>query len=187
MLWPEKNQKLFILGPILMPNGRFNDNCSQSGDNCRCLLVTLQTWWINSFPINKCELLHCRSIPIEIFFHWLTHIIFKLQRFTIFPNHKFICSARNHSGIVPKNSVCSVLQQARFLRRAIAQAVSCPLPTAAARVRAQVRSCGICGGQKWHWDRFSPSTSVSPGNSHSTDCSTFIIIIIIIHHPGRVQ
>jgi hypothetical protein len=31
--------------------------------------------------------------------------------------------------------------------RAVAQAVSCRLPTAAARVRAQVRSCGICGGQ----------------------------------------
>jgi hypothetical protein len=30
--------------------------------------------------------------------------------------------------------------------RAIAQAVSRWLPTAAARVRSQVRSCGICGG-----------------------------------------
>jgi hypothetical protein len=29
----------------------------------------------------------------------------------------------------------------------IAQAVSRRLPTAAARVRARVRSCGICGGQ----------------------------------------
>jgi hypothetical protein len=28
---------------------------------------------------------------------------------------------------------------------------------------------------KWHWGRFSPSTSVSPANSHSTDCSTLII------------
>jgi hypothetical protein len=31
--------------------------------------------------------------------------------------------------------------------RAIAQTVSRRLPTAAARVRAQVKSCGICGGQ----------------------------------------
>jgi hypothetical protein len=31
--------------------------------------------------------------------------------------------------------------------RAIAQAVSRWLPTAAARVRSQVKSCGICGGQ----------------------------------------
>jgi hypothetical protein len=30
--------------------------------------------------------------------------------------------------------------------------------------------------------RFSPITSVSPANSHSTDCSTFIT-----YHPGLVQ
>jgi hypothetical protein len=36
---------------------------------------------------------------------------------------------------------------------------------------------------KWHWGSFSPSTSVSPANSHSTDCSTFIII----YHPGLAQ
>jgi hypothetical protein len=36
---------------------------------------------------------------------------------------------------------------------------------------------------KWHWDWFSPSASLSPVNSHSTDCST----IIIIHHPGLVE
>jgi hypothetical protein len=30
---------------------------------------------------------------------------------------------------------------------AISHAVSRPLPTAAAQVRAQVNSCGICGGQ----------------------------------------
>jgi hypothetical protein len=34
-----------------------------------------------------------------------------------------------------------------ILGRTIAQAVSRRLPTAAARVGAQVRSCGICGGQ----------------------------------------
>jgi hypothetical protein len=34
-----------------------------------------------------------------------------------------------------------------YIGRAIAQVVSCQLPTAAAPVRAQVRSCGICGGQ----------------------------------------
>jgi hypothetical protein len=31
----------------------------------------------------------------------------------------------------------------------------------------------------------SPSTSVSPASSHSTDCSTFIVIII--YHLGLVQ
>jgi hypothetical protein len=35
---------------------------------------------------------------------------------------------------------------------------------------------------KWYWGMFSPSSSVSPANSHSTDCST-----IIIYHPGLVQ
>jgi hypothetical protein len=35
---------------------------------------------------------------------------------------------------------------------------------------------------KWYWDRFPPSTSVSP-TSHSTDCFN----LIIIHHPGLVQ
>jgi hypothetical protein len=34
-----------------------------------------------------------------------------------------------------------------YYGRAIAQAVSRWLPTAAVRVRSQVRSCGICGGQ----------------------------------------
>jgi hypothetical protein len=34
-----------------------------------------------------------------------------------------------------------------LLVRAIAQAVSRRFPTAAARIRAQARSCGICGGQ----------------------------------------
>jgi hypothetical protein len=32
---------------------------------------------------------------------------------------------------------------------------------------------------KWHRGRFSPSTSASSANSHSTDCST-----LIIYHPG---
>jgi hypothetical protein len=38
-------------------------------------------------------------------------------------------------------------QQSYKLGRAIAQAVSGRIPTATARVRAQVRSCGIRGGQ----------------------------------------
>jgi hypothetical protein len=35
---------------------------------------------------------------------------------------------------------------------------------------------------KWHWGRFSPSTSVSPANSPSTNSNT-----LIINHPGLVQ
>jgi hypothetical protein len=36
---------------------------------------------------------------------------------------------------------------------------------------------------KWFWGTFSPITSVSPANSHSTDCST----LIIIYHLRLVQ
>jgi hypothetical protein len=36
---------------------------------------------------------------------------------------------------------------------------------------------------KWRWGRFSPSTSVSPANLHSTNCST----ITLIYHPRLVQ
>jgi hypothetical protein len=64
--------------------------------------------------------------------------------------------------------------------RAIAQAVSRWLPTAAARVRSQIM--WDLWWTKWHWGRFSPSTLVSPANPHSTDCS-----IIIVYHPGLVQ
>jgi hypothetical protein len=37
---------------------------------------------------------------------------------------------------------------------------------------------------KWRWSRFSPSTSVSPANYHSTNYST---ITIIYHHLGLVK
>jgi hypothetical protein len=53
--------------------------------------------------------------------------------------------------------------------RAVAQAISRWLPTAAARIRVR--------GSWWtrrHWGRFSPSTSVSPAN-HSTNFSIIII------------
>jgi hypothetical protein len=48
--------------------------------------------------------------------------------------------------------------------RAIAQAVSSLLPITVARVRTRVWSSGICGALS----TFSPSTSVSPANLHST-------------------
>jgi hypothetical protein len=44
-------------------------------------------------------------------------------------------------------AVHSTMSLTLCLGRAIAQAVSRRLPTAEARVRAKVRSCGICGGQ----------------------------------------
>jgi hypothetical protein len=63
----------------------------------------------------------------------------------------------------------------------MAQAVSRWLPTAADYFQAQVRSTGICGGQRGIGLGFSPSTSVSSA-THSTDCST-----ISIYRPGLVQ
>jgi hypothetical protein len=68
--------------------------------------------------------------------------------------------------------------------RAIAQAVSRWLPTAALWVRNRTYSCGICGGTKWRWGRFSPSTSVSPAIVvRSTNYST----ITLMYQPGNVQ
>jgi hypothetical protein len=41
----------------------------------------------------------------------------------------------------------------------------------------------FCDGQKWCWGRFSPSTSVSLANLHSTNFSTSTIT----YHPGLVH
>jgi hypothetical protein len=68
-----------------------------------------------------------------------------------------------------------------FLGPAVAQAVSRRIPTAVARVRAQVRSCGICV-DKAALGQVSFDTSVFLA-IHSTNCST----VIIIHHPGLLQ
>jgi hypothetical protein len=66
--------------------------------------------------------------------------------------------------------------------RAIAQAVSRRLLTAEARVQARSGHAGFVM-DKVGWPRFPRSTSVSPANSHSTDC----FIHIIIYHPRLVQ
>jgi hypothetical protein len=44
-------------------------------------------------------------------------------------------------------NICGRIVRSAGEGRAIAQAVSRWLPTAAARIRSQVKSCGICGGQ----------------------------------------
>jgi hypothetical protein len=60
--------------------------------------------------------------------------------------------------------------------RAIAQAISRQFHTAAARVRARVRPCGICGEQSVTEADFQFLLSVIP-----LDCST------LFHHQGLVQ
>jgi hypothetical protein len=70
-----------------------------------------------------------------------------------------------------------------MFRCAAAQAVSRWLPTAAARVRVRA-ACGIYGGQSRNWSRFSPSTSVSLANHHSTN---FSIIITRDWHNGPIS
>jgi hypothetical protein len=68
------------------------------------------------------------------------------------------------------------------LGRAVAQAVSCRLPTAEAQIRIRVRLCEICEGQSDDRAGLSLSISISLAN-HSTDCLTHIIIC----HPGQVK
>jgi hypothetical protein len=77
-------------------------------------------------------------------------------------------------GLKVSESCCPCLCQCDG-GRAIAQAVSRRLPTAAARVRDQVRLCGICGGQSGTGAGFLRVLRFLPANSDSTDCSTFII------------
>jgi hypothetical protein len=61
--------------------------------------------------------------------------------------------------------------------------ISRQLLTAANRVRAHVKSCGICGGRIGIGTVFSPSNSASPSNFYFTDCST----LILNYYPGLVQ
>jgi hypothetical protein len=69
--------------------------------------------------------------------------------------------------------------------RAITQVVSRRLPTAAARVRVQVRSFGICGGQSGTRAGFLRVLRF-PCHSHSTDCSTFIIMLCGVGTIGQL-
>jgi hypothetical protein len=63
---------------------------------------------------------------------------------------------------------------ARSNDRAVAQAVSLWLPTAAARVCVRAGMWHLWW-TKQHWGRFSQSASVSAANHHSTDFSSIII------------
>jgi hypothetical protein len=62
--------------------------------------------------------------------------------------------ATENTSNVRISEVCSSRHLRGHVGRAIAQAVIRRLLTSAARVRAQVRSCGICGGQSGTGARF---------------------------------
>jgi hypothetical protein len=64
--------------------------------------------------------------------------------------------------------------QYKSTHRAVAQAVSRRVPTAAARIRVRAGMWGLWW-TKWHWGRFFPRTSVSFANHHSTNFSIIII------------
>jgi hypothetical protein len=69
--------------------------------------------------------------------------------------------------LCPSRYTSHIREQSVTHGRAIAQAVSRRLPTAAA----------FCDGQKWRWGRFSPRSSVSPANLHSICFFTIIFTI----------
>jgi hypothetical protein len=70
------------------------------------------------------------------------------------------------------------------VRRAIAQEVIRRLLTAAARVRAQVRSCGICGGQSGAEAGFLGVLRFPPASSHSMEVSDQLHVSAGLH-PGK--
>jgi hypothetical protein len=69
-----------------------------------------------------------------------------------------------------------------FLGRAIAQAVVAGFPPRRPGFKPGSSQVGFVVA-KWRWGRFSPSTSVSLSNLHSTNFST----ITPTYHPGLVQ
>jgi hypothetical protein len=69
-------------------------------------------------------------------------------RISVFPfKAGTLYQAATLPNFIPEVRVLRLSLVTVYLSRAIAQVVSLRLPTAATRVRAQVWSCGICGGQ----------------------------------------
>jgi hypothetical protein len=62
----------------------------------------------------------------------------------------------------------------------MAQAVSRRLPTAEVRVRSRASPSGICGGQKWQWDRFFPQYFGFPTGAPLLGKGQKIIIVISV-------
>jgi hypothetical protein len=87
------------------------------------------------------------------------------------------------SKVTNMDSLMWSLSKSTTQGRAIAQAVSRWLPTAAVRGSNPGLVTWDLWWTKWRWGRFSPSTSVSSANLHSNNCST----ITLIYHLGLVQ
>jgi hypothetical protein len=137
-----------------------------------------------SLRINDCSLnsaiacLPCRNLPMDVFSRSRI-LILSVYAYNspAWVERSGIRSFRAGPYLAKKSIyVCNVKSSViyNFFGRAIAQAVRRWLPIAEARVRSRVSSSGICGGQ---------STSVSPANLHSTNCST----ITLTYHLGLVQ
>jgi hypothetical protein len=77
----------------------------------------------------------------------------------------------------------SYLETKYIARLTVAQAVSRRLPAAAVLVRAQVKSCGLCGAQRGTVADFLRKRQFLLPLIQSTNCST----IITIYHPGLVH
>jgi hypothetical protein len=97
--------------------------------NILCLSLSCLCHSSSCFPFNALDLFSRRK-QIRIF-----HDVLSICRRMLQPSLEILLQNRT-------SSLLTIL-----LGRAIAQAVSRRLPKAAARVRAPLRSCGICGGQ----------------------------------------
>jgi hypothetical protein len=62
-----------------------------------------------------------------------------------------------------------------YFGRVISQAGTRRLPTLGGPGSSSGQVMWDLWWTKWHWGRCSPNTSISPANSHTTDCSTIII------------
>jgi hypothetical protein len=76
-----------------------------------------------------------------------THDYILLSHIRVSPNLEGQAQEQEDPVIPPDTGFSFDWLLTRCIGRAISQAVSRWLPTAAARVRVQVMSCGICGGQ----------------------------------------
>jgi hypothetical protein len=108
----------------MLPDIFFHQNCL-----CISLNDVSSIYVLRSYLLSECYLyIYIGLIIFRILFSFVTF------------------SPRRSRNISPRASVSDIILT-KVVARAIAQAVSRRLPTAVARVRAWVRSCGICGGQ----------------------------------------